>query len=527
MILALGSLISRGLGVIYRFTLPWFMGGGQQAQVGIGLFNLAYPLYTALLGVSAAGIPSAIAKLLAEKLACDRRREAAHLFRVALVMLTVVGLAFSLLLYLAAPYYATYLARDPRATLTVRAIAPAIFFVSVMSAYRGYFQGLQFMKPHALSQVIEQLVRVVTMLFFARLLLPRGIEYSAAGATFGAVTGAVVGLLYLAAAFRRFPIGLPERPGMPRQSAVAERPAAVLREILSLAVPLSLVSIVQPLMGMIDSALVPSRLHAAGLGARATALYGVLTGFALPFIIAPTVFSYSVGLSLVPSIAEAAVKGSRDLVFQKYQLGVRATLIILLPAAFGLLVLAREIPATFYGAPETGLSLAVLAGGALFLGLQQTASSVLNGMGRPQLPIRSLLAGAAVKLVLTWYLTAIPSLNIAGAALATTAAFLAAFWLNNRFVEALAGRRVDWKGVGSKPLLAAVVMAVAVRGGYLGLESLAGMKPATVAAIMIGVTVYPLILLIIGGVTARDLEIIPGVGTRLGALLQKMRLVRG
>lgn len=524
MILALGSLISRGLGVVYRFTLPWFMGGGQQAQVGIGLFMYAYPLYTALLGVSATGVPSAIAKLLAEKLARDQWRDAQHLFRVSRAMLTMLGLVFGLLLYLGAPYFAQYLFRDPRATLTIRAIAPAIFFVSIMSAYRGYFQGLQAMAPHAVSQVIEQIVRVATMLLFASLLLPRGIEWSAAGATFGAVTGAVIGLLYLMSVFRRHSVNPMRRPA--NAPGGDGNTAAVLREILDLALPISLVAIIQPIMGMIDSTLVPSRLHAAGLGDRATALYGVLTGFALPFIIAPTVFSYAVGMSLIPSIAEAMARGNRAAAYAKNQVGVRFTLMIVLPATAGLIALAREIPTLFYDAPETGPSLALLAAGALFLGLQQTFSSVLHGMGYPRLPMRSLLAGAGVKLVLTWYLTAIPALNIAGAALATSAAYLVASWLNSRNLERLMGRRIDWAAAGAKPLLAAVVMGVAVRLSYLGLAGTIGLKPATLVAVGVGVAVYPLVLVAVGGVTARDLESVPGIGSRLGGLLQRARLIR-
>lgn len=524
-ILALGSLISRGLGVIYRFTLPWFMGGGQQAQVGIGLFGQAYNFYVVLLGISTTGIPSAIAKLLAEKMARGQAREARHLFRLALTMLTVLGLGFTLLLYWAAPYYATFLARDPRAMLSIRAIAPAIFLVSVMSAFRGYFQGRQVMTPYAISQVIEQIIRVSTMLLLASLLLPRGIEWSAAGATFGAVTGAVAGLIYLILAFRRHILDHTGEP-IPGPAPAGGKIPIMLREILNLAVPISLVGIIQPLMGMIDAALVPSRLHAAGLGDRATGLFGVLTGFALPFIIAPTIFSFAVGQSLIPSISEAMAGGKREAVHAKNQVGIRFTLMIILPATAGLITLAREIPTLFYDAPETGLSLALLAAGTLFLGLQQTSSAVLHGMGRPQIPMRSLLVGAAVKLVLTWYLTAIPFLNIAGAALATTAAFLVASWVNQRSVEALLGRRVEWVAVGAKPLFSAVVMAVAVRAGFLLLAGLIGIKPATLVAIGVGAAVYPLVLLAVGGVTARDLEVVPGVGHRLGALLLRMRLIR-
>lgn len=531
-ILAAGGLISRGLGVVYRFLLPVIM--GAQATVGMGLFNYAYSVYILLLGISTSGFPNAVAKLVAEHISRGEYRNAHSVFRLSFYMLSVLGLVFSVALYYLAPLYATYVADDPRATKTLQAVAPAVFFVSTMSAYRGYFQGLHRMGPTAVSQVIEQLVRITTMLVLAGMLLPRGIEFSAAGATFGAVTGAVVGLIYLQYEYVRSGRRPVPPAGENAGETVEDKPGPaleVMRRVLVLTIPISLVGIVQPISGVLDSFLVPLRLRAAGfMGEEATALYGVLTGYALPFIIAPTVFSVALATSLVPSISEASARKDIEAVRRRSNTGIRATLLLTVPAAAGLLALAGEIPVTVFTAPEAGLAglpLAILALGSVFLGLQQASSSVLYGLGAVMVPVRGLLLGAVVKLVITWGLTAIVSVNINGAALGTTAGFLAAAWLNLRSLQEVLGYRLSWTALGGKVFLSSVVMAIATRGVYLLLAGSLGLKPATLVAIAAGAVIYPVLLVVSGGLTARDLEMLPGIGPRLVTVLRRHELIRG
>lgn len=532
-ILAAGGLISRGMGAIYRFLLPGIMGGGEQAKIGLFYFNQAYPFYMVLLGISAGGIPSAVAKLVAEHQARGQTASALAVFRLSLVMLAVLGLVLSLGMFFAAPWYAEHVARDDKTTWSFRAVAPAVFLVSVMSAYRGYFQGLQQMTPYAVSQVIEQLVRIGTMLFFAWALLPRGVEWSAAGATFGAVPGAVAGLLYLMYLFKRSRASAQAAPadtpaaGAGRAGADPPQPArAVLAQIVSLAVPISLIGIAQPLISLLDAIIVPSRLHAAGLGSEAPALFGMLTGYALPFIIAPTVFTAALATSLIPAVAEALALGDVAAARHRNNAGIRMTLLICLPAAAGLIALAREIPATFFGAPEAGLPLAVLALSAVFLGLQQTSSAILQGMGAVHVPVRSLIADAAVKIGITWFLAALPAWNVNGAALGTTVGFLVAAWLNNRYLQTRLEYRIPWLQLGGKALLASAGMAVAVRGVCTALSAVGGLKLATLAAVAAGAAIYPLFLMALGGLSARDLEILPGIGPRAAVVCQRLRLVR-
>lgn len=536
LILVAGGLVSRGLGAVYRFLLPWIM--GPQADYGIGLFNYAYPIYVLFLGISTAGVPAAVAKLVAEQVAVGRRQVAETVFRLAMLLMGAVGLALSVVMLLGANLYARHVLHEPRAALSIMAVAPAVFLVAVMSAYRGLFQGLQQMSPVAVSQVVEQLVRIGVMLLLAWLLLPLGIEYSAAGATFGAVAGAVAGLVYLGglhlrlAARLRAAVAAPAAVGSaapaPAAAPGAPLPQArdLLGQLLGLALPISLVGVIQPLVGVLDSVVVPVRLHAAGFDSvRATSLYGMLTGFATPFIIAPTVFSAAVATSLVPAVAESAALGDREGLRRKSDLGLRFTLLLVLPSAAGLLALAREIPATFFNSPETGAPLALLAVGTVFLGLQQTSAAFLYGLGAVQLPVRSLLLGAAAKLGLTWVLTGLPAVHVNGAALGTTVGFLVAAAVNLRHLEVRLGRRVPWVALGGRVLLASAVMAALVRLTFLALQPGLGLKPATLLAVLAGMAVYGVALGRLGAVTGRDLALLPG-GAAAAGVLRRLGVLR-
>jgi len=273
---------------------------------------------------------------------------------------------------------------------------------------------------------------------------------------------------------------------------------------------------------------VPVRLHAAGFDSvTATSLYGMLTGFATPFMIAPTVFAAAVATSLVPSVSESAAVGDLEGLRRKHDLGLRFTLLLVLPSAAGLLALAREIPATFFDSPETGGPLALLALGTLFLGLQQTTSAFLYGVGDARVPVRSLLLGALVKLAATWALTGLPAVHVNGAALGTSSGFLVAAWLNLRHLEARLGRRVDWAAIGGKVLLASVLMAVLARLLFLVLQPALGLKLSTLIAVAGGAVLYVVALGLVGGITARELAFIPGAGPWLARILRRLGLLRG
>ena len=193
LILTVAGIIVKFIGAFSRIYLSRLLGGE-----GIGLYQMAYPIYLLCLSVSSAGLPVAISIMVAERNAVNDYFGGQKVFRISLVTLVLTGLFFSLLLFFGAQWLVdSEIVRDQRAYWSLIALSPAVFCATLLATLRGYFQGLQLMTPTAVSQILEQVVRVVAMILFAVVLLPYGLEYGAAGATLGAAPGAFVGILTL------------------------------------------------------------------------------------------------------------------------------------------------------------------------------------------------------------------------------------------------------------------------------------------------------------------------------------------
>ena len=518
-ILSLAGFISKVMGALYRIPLARLIGGE-----GLGLYQMAYPIYTMLLAVSTAGIPVAISILVSEKQAHGDYRGSMRIFRIAVVILAVIGLLLTVLLYHNSYLLVHNVLNDRRAFYAIIAISPAILITAVNSAFRGFFQGNQTMVPTAVSQVIEQLARVATVLIAAYMLIPYGIEFAAAGATFGAVVGSIFSLVVLIFFYLIFP----RQKGTTAKSKVPqERFFEVVGRIGYIALPLSLGGLVMPVMQVIDATIVPLRLQDAGYSiTRATELFGQLSGMANTLINLPTIITVSLAVSLVPAISEAVTKKQWTLLQSRLSTAFRITLLLCLPAAAGLWVLATPISALLYDIDEVGISLAVLAPAALFLGLYQTSAAVLQGISKTYLPVKNLLVGAIVKVTLNYWLTAMPAVGIRGAALATVCGFLIAFILNYIDMKRVSSFRFNWLGVLGGPLISTVVMTVVVYRFYHAICQTTGDSMATILAVLLGGLSYGCLVLLTGAVRARDLEMLPLVGAKLARNALKIGLVR-
>ncbi|NLP18266.1 MAG: polysaccharide biosynthesis protein [Firmicutes bacterium] len=513
-VLSAAGIITKIFGALYRIPLTWLIG-----DEGMGLYGMSYPLYNMLLVLSTAGIPVAISKLVSEKVTKGNYRDAQRVFGLSFLMLATSGLFFSLLLFFGArPLLNKGFLRDPRAYYGIVCIAPAVFLVSVMSAFRGFFQGLQTMVPTALSQIVEQLARAATALSLAYYLFGRGIEFAAAGAAFGAVVGALAGLLLLLVFYSRRHLYF---TGPRLYRGERSTPGEIVASIVKLAIPVSLASLVMPLVQNIDVAIVPARLGVAGYSVKeATALFGQLSQMAATLINLPTIITVAIGVSLVPAISAASALGDEALVRSRVAAAVRMTIIVELPAFVGLYILAEEIMALLYGHPQAGVALSGLAASVLFLGLHQTTSGVLQGLGRTDIPVKSLLVGAVCKVILTYILTARPAFGIRGAALGTVTAFIISSSLNLLALGRLIGFSLEVKDMFIKPAVAAGLMGLAVVGSYRLVAPRGGNSPATLISIGVGAVAYVLILFLLGGLGARDVEMMPWIGPRLSARLK-------
>ena len=521
LILTIAGFTVKVIGSVNRIILSRLLGGE-----GIGLYQMAYPIYLLMLSVCSAGVPIAVSILVAEKIAKNEYAQAHRLFKVTLGLMMLFGIFFALGLYFLAGYLtAAGFIRDSRAYYALVVLTPAVFFSSILASFRGYFQGYQMMKPPAVSQIVEQLVRVMSMVLLAYYFLPMGLEYAAAGAAFGAIPGSLSGLAVLTwfyyKARKYWRRRMEEESGSAgRPAAVAESAGQIAKRLVLLAIPISCANMLIPVTGSIDMLLVPNGLGRAGFGvAEATTLFGYLAGMAQPLLMLATIPTLSLAASLVPAISEAFTLKETGEIQRKTSAAFKICMLLVMPASFGMWALAPQISMTLYGTGRAAPVIAHLAPSVAFLGMFQVTTGALQGIGKTAIPMWNMAAGALLKAVAVWNLTSVAAFHILGAAWASNLNFAAVVLVNLFF---LYRNHISFPFRESlKIAVAAGVMGVAAKGTAMVLTAKIGMAGALLAGMAVAVAVYGIIIFFTGCITLQEARQLPLLGKLLGKAERK------
>lgn len=522
-VLAAAGLLVKVLGAIFRIPL-----GNMIGTEGLANYNPAYYVYNLFLILATAGIPVAISRMVSERVSFGKFGEAHRVFKISRALMLIIGCASFVVVFFGAEFFAE-ISGVSGASLAMRAISPALIFVPVMASYRGYFQGMQDMKPTAVSQVIEQVFRVAVGLslayFFFHSAQKLGIastftpqEAGAAGATLGAAAGAIGGLLVMLIVYILSKNKIRTRITREKRGMRGGRESSrsILKKIAVIAVPITIGAAIMPIVNLIDVAIVTRRLVASGWElAVAKDMYGQLSGFAGSLINFPQVLTQAVAMSLVPLVAAAWKQKDLPYLRENVQTGLRMAVIMGLPCAVGLFVMAEPILVLLYPSQQASAvsaspCLMVLSIGVVFLSTVQTLTGVLQGVGKQMIPVRNLIIGVLCKIAVTWTLTGIPSINILGAAAGTATAYLIASVLNILAVRKYTGTRFDFVTTALKPFLSSAVMGAGTWGCYhLLYRLLDGSRMATVLAILAAIIIYAVMIFATKTVTRDEVVKMP------------------
>lgn len=524
-ILGIAGIIVKIIGAFFRIPLTNIIG-----SEGIGYYQMAYPIYSMLLVISTAGLPTAISKLVAEHVAQDNFADAHYTFQVAWRVLLVLGIATSgVMIFLAQPI--SQLQQSPPAAYSLLAISPALFFVALISAYRGYFQGLQYMVPTAVSQLLEQVFKLIAGLFLADFLykLTDKVEFGAMGAVIGVSISEIVAMLYIMITYKRRKGNIISRIRNLDPQGASKRFKKIFKQIIIIAVPVTLGACVMPIVNAIDSFIVPTSLQKIGNTQEVSAsLYGMLTGVVNPLINMPAVLSLALAMSLVPAISQSQAQDDARSVAEKSSFGFKLALLVGLPCAIGLFLLAEPVITLLYrslkpGEVEIAVPLLQLAASEiLFLTMIQTMTGILQGFGKPVLPVISLAVGAVVKIALSIVLIGDPDINIYGAVLGTIACYAIAAVMDVAFVVINTNFKLSIANHILKPVLASVALGIVVWLVYRAIGNISNTLGVT-AAIIAGLLIYLIVLMLTKGLTPEELKMVPG-GDKIKRLMIKLRI---
>lgn len=515
MILTVAGIVVKILGGANRILLSRLLGGE-----GIGLYQMAYPIYILLLSIAGAGIPIAVSIMIAEQTARGNYSGAKRIFQVTLACVSGVAVLCGIAMALGAEGLIHYgIVPDRRALLPLLVLAPALTISMITCCFRGYFQGLQLMTPTAISQMVDQGVRVCAMLGLAAFFLPYGLEKAAAGATFGAVPGSVAGLCIIAVLYYRH---CRHRQFVDAQSFTPLPGTQIIRRLCTLAIPVAAANMLLPAVASIDLFIVPRRLVDAGYSIQeATTLFGYLTGMANGLVQLPAILTIALATSLVPAVSAAYAKGKHAAILSRVRTAMTIANVITIPACCGLAVLAAPLSQLLYATPLAGPAIGVLSISVFLMGVQQITSGLLQGMGHTGIPLCNMVVAALFKIALSWQLTAIPWLGEVGAAWATNVDLAIATGLNLYFAHRYIRYQLAWLEV-VKLFISAAAMAGTAWGVHHVLHSLLGNTLATLAAIIMAAGVYGICLLFFRILTADVIGQLPVIGGRLQRLMSRL-----
>ncbi len=506
-ILAAAGILSRLLGLFYKVPLYRLVG-----SYGNGIYGNVTNIYNMLLMVSTVGIPVAISKMISESTAVDDYRGAKDVFKVSAATLLVLG-GLSTIFLLLCSHWIIHVANWPEESYpSMMAIALAPFIISICSAFRGFFQGFQIMTPTAVSQIIEQIIRVGLGILLCWMAMSggQGVGMGVGGAILGATVGGMVAAIFLGVIFWAYTSKNQARLAFTRRRHPRSW-KTILKRLLIIAVPVTLTSVIVSLFATINSFIYVSRLAVAGIDkVTATMMFGDYTNVDT-LINIPLVISANLAVAMIPAISESFALHDKAMMNSKIDLAIRIVVMVALPCCVGLSVLSYGIfdllfPGSLYG---PGM-MEVFAYATIFMMLSNIFQSILQSIDKFRVPLFTLGFGTVIFFITGWITMAIPSINIYGMGLAFMVTFVYLTIANYSCVKKFTGVRINWMKTVIKPVISAAIMGVVTWAVYNGLHHFVGNVISLVVTVLVAAVVYTFVMIFTGAITHEELMILPG-----------------
>ena len=564
-ILAVGIMVVKVIGMFYKIPLLNIIG-----EQGSADFGNAYNIYAVLLTISTAGLPVAVSKLVSEANATGRQNQVRRVFRLSLALFLTLGVLSFLIMSFGSAQLAG-LMNDDQAAPGIRALAPAVICVGCLSAFRGYAQGHGNMTPTAVSQIIEALCKLVVGLGLAYWLVKAGADQShaAAGAITGVTVGTIVALAYM---LLNYIMGRSQE-GLSKDTPDSN--GTIVKNLLMIAVPITISSSMVGIVTVIDSSLVQGQLQRAllentdcwalykdfmsfdklesalkawqatlpegttismsllsdqlaGEGTKTAialhdaledasrTLYGNYNG-ALNIYNLPTSLMAAITAAVIPAVSGTLARRDRKGAARVAGSALRISALLAFPMGVGLYVLGEPIMALIFPSLTSQLAgplLSTLGLATVFVCMMLVCNSILQAYGFVNLPVIIMLAGGVIKIVLNYNVVVLPQVGIYGAPLGNIFCFALCLILDLIVMARVIPGRPKYIPLFAKPAAAAAVMGLgawAVHGllAKLLAANRLGNAVATLAAIVVAVAIYGVLVIVLRAITKEDLSLLP------------------
>lgn len=491
MILTAANLITRVMGFFYRIYMSDAIG-----SEGIGLYQLVMPIYLLSWSITSSGFSTAVSRLTASCNAKKRYADTSRIIAVSVFMCLAVSIAVALAMFFGADFAAEHIIKDSRTAISLKILAFAIPFMAVGSCVRGYFLGDQRQAVPAVSQILEQSVRIASILVLAPLLAAKGLEYACAAAVIGVLLGEAFSCIFTVISYgclRQSP-----QRGVPCDTAALG--CALM--VLSMAVPLAATRISSSLLAAYENILIPQKLQLSGQSTEAAmSIYGNIQGMVLPLIQLPSALLFALATAMMPTVAESAAVGNKKRISAATAKVLKFTAVIGIGTAGLFAVFPSEITNAVYGRSDLGQLLLKLVPVCPVLYVNIVMGGILNGLGEHIFIFRNNIISSVINILFIYFL--MPSLGID--------AYIAGLFVSLAFssvsavvkAKKLTGIRLNMTDVCIKPIISAAGAGLASK--YI-LSCLTPSKLACVLTAGIMMIFYILFLFGCGSLNKNDLK---------------------
>lgn len=536
-ILAVASIISRIIGLLYRIPLTAIIG-----DIGNDYYGAAMEVYSILLLISSYSLPLAVSKLVSTRVAKGERRNAYRIFKGALLFALISGMIAGVIVYFGAGFITTYLIKTPLSIFALKVLAPTLLIVAVLGVVRGFFQGMGTMMPSAVSQLIEQIINAIVSIWSAYMLFSYGSRigavlgnsnqygeaYGAAGGTIGTGVGALAALLFVLFVFAAY------RPVYQRQmlrdrNSKQESYRSIFFVLIMTIVPVLLSTTIYNISSILDMGIFKQVSAAQGYEEKTySTLWGIFSGKYKTLINVPIAIASSMAASSVPSLATAFASRDIPQVRRKVASSIRFIMLIAIPCAVGMGVLASPILQLLYH-DNRELPARMIQVGAVsivFYSLSTLSNGILQGIDKMKAPVKNAVITLILHIGLLFILMYGFDLSIYAVVWANTFFAFLMCVLNGFAIRKYLKYRQEIMKTFIIPTIASAVMGGAVYGlYYLLIKYIKINAVATATSIVVGVFVYGICLLLLRGLNEEDLKVFPK-GHLLIRLAKKMYLLK-
>ncbi len=535
-ILAIASIISRIVGLIYRMPLTAIIG-----KTGNDYYGTAYSIYNIMLIISSYSLPLAVSKLVSARMAVGHAKDALKVFRSAMIFAVISGGMGALVVFFGADFFAGTLLKTPMSVLALKVLAPTLFIVAILGVFRGFFQGLNTMMPSAFSQICEQILNAIVSVVAAYMLFSYGKKvgavlgnpdnyaaaYGAAGGTLGTLSGSILALGIVAFIYmayrRRF-----KKKLIRDHSRTQESYGEVFRVLILTIVPVLLSTVVYSISTLIDQGVFKNIAVLQGYDAKTISeWWGVYSGQFIVLTNVPISIASSLAASCVPSLSTAYFAKDYDRVNHQINLATRFIMVIAIPSAVGMAVLGKALNLLLFAdGDDTTMYIMILGTISIALfALSTLTNGLLQGIDKMKIPVINSVIAILVHVIFLIILMEFFDLNIYAVVIANNIYGLVVCILNDIALKKYTSSSQNIEKTYIIPAISSLVMGVSVYVIYkLCYTLLHSNAVSTIFSIVVGVAVYGVLLLKMKGLTENELMRMPK-GNLIVSLCKKFHLI--